>query len=158
MSDHLNRINSQARGHELQADAERWRLAHPHGDGDGQDPVAYASRTLVIRVANPADIPALDRISQLDGRHPPVGSQLLVAEVDGEVLAALPLAGGEPIADPFRPTSELVEMLRLRAGQLGERDLPRQGLRARLSGLLRGRRPAMAPATPGNAAMLIPRD
>jgi hypothetical protein len=156
MSDHLNRINSQARARELQMDAERRRLAYP--DGDGRGAVADPSRTLVIRVAHPADIPILDRISQLDGRHPPVGSQLLVAEVDGEVLAALPLSGGEPIADPFQPTSELIEMLRLRAGQLRERDLPRRGLRARISSLLRGGRPAMAPATPGNAPLLIPRD
>jgi hypothetical protein len=163
MSDHFNRINSETRAHELHLNAERWRLAHPEDDGqDAADDISRTaddvSRTLVIRAAHPADIPALDRISQVDGRHPPVGSQVLVAEVDGEVMAALPLSGGEPIADPFQPTSELVEMLRLRAGQLREQDLPRRGLRARLSSLLRGERPAMAPATPGNAAMLIPRD
>jgi hypothetical protein len=41
-----------------------------------------------------------------------------VAEVSGSIVAALPLAGGKPLADPFRPTAHLLPLLRLRADQL----------------------------------------
>jgi hypothetical protein len=42
----------------------------------------------------------------------------LIAEVDGEVWAALPLASGKAIVDPFRPSSEIRQLLTLRASQL----------------------------------------
>jgi hypothetical protein len=56
-------------------------------------------------------------LSELSGRPRPPGP-LLLGEVDGEVWAALPLAGGDPLADPFRPTTELRALLALRADQL----------------------------------------
>ena len=40
-----------------------------------------------------------------------------MAEVAGEVQAALSLDTGESVADPFRPTAALVDLLRLRARQ-----------------------------------------
>jgi hypothetical protein len=47
------------------------------------------------------------------------------------VLAALPLAGGKPIADPFFRTAELVGLLELRAAQLnGVGERPAQRLRS----------------------------
>jgi hypothetical protein len=45
---------------------------------------------------------------------------MLIAEVDGEPRAAIHVASGETIADPFRPSTELVELLRLRAARLRE--------------------------------------
>jgi hypothetical protein len=39
---------------------------------------------------------------------------VLVAEVEGELWAALELAGGRTIADPFRPTLAVRELLALR--------------------------------------------
>jgi hypothetical protein len=41
-----------------------------------------------------------------------------VAEVDGEILAALSLGDGIALADPFRPTAALLRLLDLRAAQL----------------------------------------
>jgi hypothetical protein len=41
-----------------------------------------------------------------------------VAEVDGQPWAALSLAGGELLTDPFRPTAELAPLLSLRAAQI----------------------------------------
>ncbi len=156
MNNHPNLSHSQARTRQLRGEAETWRLAQ---SGSGQEQGRSFPGDLAIRVAVPGDGPALKRLAQLDGRQPPTVSRLLVAEVDGEVLAALPLDGGEAVADPFRQTSTLVAMLRLRAGQRSA-DLPRVGLRARLSRLLRSpaeRSPAV-PATPGNASMLVSRD
>ena len=71
---------------------------------------------------------------------------VLLAEIDGEVHAALPLDRGPAIADPFRPTVELVGMLKLRAAQL--RGEPVEGGRLRRAwASLRGAasRPVMAP-------------
>jgi hypothetical protein len=51
---------------------------------------------------------------------------VLVAELDGEIVAAVPFEGGRAIADPFRPTAELVELLRTRTAKAAPaRRLPR---------------------------------
>lgn len=119
-------------------------------------------QTLVIRHAHTTDQGALARLAQLDGRRPLGGERVLVAEVDGLLLAALSLDGGEAIADPFHPTSAMLEVLKVRAAQLRGEGPPRRGgrLRSRLARLRRPAtaRPAMAPETPGNAALMIPRD
>ena len=70
--------------------------------------------TITIRRSTFGDRPAIVRLAELDGRETPPGSTLL-AFVAGELRAALPLAGGEAVADPFHPTAELVELLRRRA-------------------------------------------
>ena len=72
---------------------------------------------LSIRAATQADRGALERLALLDSAHP-VGGEALVAEVDGQVLAALPLGAGRVFADPFEPTAHLADMLELRARQL----------------------------------------
>src|SRR6476659_2336210 len=64
----------------------------------------------IVRMAAAADGPALERLSQLEGRRLTAGP-VLVAEQHGEVLAAVSTAGGAPIADPFHPTAGLVELL-----------------------------------------------
>lgn len=77
-----------------------------------------STQTLIIRMAVPADAPALRRLAQLDSAPPPEQVPMLVATVDGDVCAALPLSGGTAIADPFRRTAEIVAMLTARARQL----------------------------------------
>ena len=72
--------------------------------------------TILIRSSTDRDASALARLAALDSA-PPVRGQALVAEVDGELRAALPLTGGAPIADPFHRTLELVDLLRVRARQ-----------------------------------------
>ena len=72
---------------------------------------------VTIRVAVPADDQALARLAELDSRPAPIG-YVLVAEVGGELRAALPVTGGEPVADPFHPTAALTSLLALRARQL----------------------------------------
>jgi hypothetical protein len=72
---------------------------------------------LTIREAQAGDEAALRDLAARDSSRVPSG-RLLVAEVDGELQAAAPLAGGPAIADPFRPTETLVSLLQLRAAQL----------------------------------------
>lgn len=69
---------------------------------------------IVIRRATDADICALADLATLDSREPLTGPAL-IAEVDGVVLAALDLEDASVAADPFAPTAELVELLRLHA-------------------------------------------
>jgi hypothetical protein len=50
---------------------------------------------------------------------------MLLAFVDGELRAAVALAGGDAVADPFRRADELVALLRFRAAG-GDRRTPRR--------------------------------
>jgi hypothetical protein len=68
---------------------------------------------LVLRRAMPQDSAALVRLAQLDSAPRP-SDAMLVAELDDQVVAAVPFDGGRAIADPFLPTAELVELLRAR--------------------------------------------
>jgi hypothetical protein len=76
--------------------------------------------SVTVRRARPGDGIALQRLAELDGRRLPAGS-VLVAEVAGELVAARSLAAGISIANPFRPSAHLVELLELRSAHLRER-------------------------------------
>src|SRR3954449_12037588 len=83
--------------------------------------VAGASRErVVLRPAQRQDAVALDRLAALDGVRRPAG-ELMLAEVDGEILAAVPVEGGRAIADPFRPTRDLIDLFHARTRLLGGR-------------------------------------
>jgi hypothetical protein len=98
------------------------------------------AETLTVRMAVSADAQALRRLAQLDSAPPPAAVPMLVAEVGGELCAALPLDGGPAIADPFRRTAELVAILAERTRQLAPP--PRRA--ARRWRLPRAPRPARA--------------
>ena len=74
----------------------------------------FHAPTVVIRAARGSDGTALDDLARLDSQRPPAGD-VLVAEQGGELVAAL--AGDRVIADPFRPTDDVVALLRVRAGR-----------------------------------------
>jgi hypothetical protein len=75
------------------------------------------SPTVVIRAARGSDGPALRRLAELDSAEVPTGT-LLVAEADDEMVAALSVDTGEKVADPFRRTSDVVDLLAYRARRL----------------------------------------
>lgn len=94
---------------------------------------------VVIRRASAADVPALVRLAALDSAHH-AGRRLaasadehavLVAEVDGELEAALAVDDGLSVANPFRPSAPHRQLLALRARQLGG-GAPRRSRRSRL--------------------------
>ncbi len=93
-----------------------------------------------IRRLGDGDRADVERLAQLDSRHPPEGALLGVA-VEGRLVAAISLATGESIADPFSRTGELRALLELRAAQLRGREngrrrpfhLPRTKARAVVS-------------------------
>ena len=70
-----------------------------------------------VRLMRPEDRAAVCRLAALDSGPVPFGAWL-VAEVEGELWAAMPLHGGRPVADPFRHTADLVSLLEMRAGQM----------------------------------------
>jgi hypothetical protein len=74
---------------------------------------AMTNLTVTIRRASAADATSLERLAILDSSSPPTGDALL-ADVGGELWAAVEIEGGAAIADPFRPSGELVDLLRYR--------------------------------------------
>ena len=73
-----------------------------------------STASLTIRHATSADEAALSRLAALDSSRVPSG-ELLVAELDGELVAALSVDTGAVIADPFEHTAAIVDSLRVRA-------------------------------------------
>jgi hypothetical protein len=72
---------------------------------------------ITIRRATPADASDIRRLAALDSSFPPTGDVLL-AKMDGELWAALSVDTDSAVADPFRPSRDLVELLRFRAARL----------------------------------------
>jgi hypothetical protein len=72
---------------------------------------------VTIRHALPSDAEALVVLAKLDSSHPPHGASL-VAEVGGELWAAISVDDGHVIATPFRPSGELAFRLIERASEL----------------------------------------
>jgi hypothetical protein len=80
---------------------------------------------VTVRRARADDLPAIRRLAELEGSRVP-SEPMLVADVDGAIVVARSLERRQTLADPFRPTSELVELLDLRALHLrGEPESPR---------------------------------
>ena len=67
-----------------------------------------------LRLAGPRDRADLERLAILDERPLPPAPHLL-GRSDGELTAALSLATGEIVADPFRRTAEVQRLLRAHA-------------------------------------------
>jgi hypothetical protein len=79
--------------------------------------LANLAPTVLIRAARGSDGPALRRLAELDSRPLPEG-ELLVAEADDQVVAALSVDTGAKVADPFRRTADVVDLLAYRARRL----------------------------------------
>jgi len=99
----------------------------------------HPATDVTIRYAFPEDADAVATLAVVDSQATPEG-ELLVAEVGGELWAAVSLTTGQAIADPFRPTADVVALLQARARQLraasevGARRAPAARLRAALRG------------------------
>jgi hypothetical protein len=80
---------------------------------------------ITLRCADPDEADALAFLAALERSSPP-RPPTLVADLDGRLLAAISLADGAVVADPFEPTTALVELLRARARQLRSGSRPRR--------------------------------
>jgi hypothetical protein len=73
---------------------------------------------VVIRLATAGDRRALERLAQLDSTFLPAG-EIMMGELHGRPVVAVGMADGTVVADPFMPTTEIAELVSLRAQQLG---------------------------------------
>lgn len=74
--------------------------------------------SITIKLSTHADHDRLLALAELDGRSTPPGDALL-AEVDGALWAAIGRRDGTVVADPFRPTAEVVALLRTHLAEAG---------------------------------------
>jgi hypothetical protein len=88
------------------------------------------SSEIELRLCRASDDPALERLAALAERPLPFG-RLVVALLDGSLVAALPLGGGCALRDPFAKTAHLLPLLELRASQLRQPE-PRRAWATRL--------------------------
>jgi hypothetical protein len=116
-NDDIRAQMARARFDDLRRAAERHRTAaarrdpHPHA---AEEPEV----AVTIRLCRPGDAPELERLAQFDSAGVPA-EPLLLALADGVLRAVLSLRDGSAIADPFFPTAGILDLLRVRAQQLG---------------------------------------
>ena len=121
MTGYLTYDANVARLDDLHRRAQRRRT----GRDAGTRTRAWDAERVTIRRATEADRATLERLAALDSAATPTG-EVLLAVVDGQALGAVEVASGAAIADPFRPTAELVEQLSLRARRLRAATNPRR--------------------------------
>ena len=90
--------------------ARRRRTAIQTADGS-------TNEVTVRRLDLAIDHDALTRLAERDSADVPAG-ELIGAEVDGSLVAAISLGNGSVIADPFTPTQGVRSLLEVRAAQL----------------------------------------
>ena len=81
--------------------------------------------SITLRVASRDDREVLFRLAALDSARALRGKALLAC-VDDAPRAALSLADGRVVADPFHPSDDLVALLRVRATALALGQGPRR--------------------------------
>jgi hypothetical protein len=87
---------------------------------------------LALRTAGPDEAGELDRLAALDSQRPLTG-EVLVALLDGRLVAAMSLEDGRVVADPLVRTLEERALLHTRAAQLRRRPRPRRRFRPRFA-------------------------
>ena len=95
-------------------DANLARLDDLHRRASRRVAVEKVSEPVAIRRAAAEDRGTIERLAALDSAAVPSG-EVLIAEVSGEARAAIEITGGATVADPFRPTRDLVDILSSRA-------------------------------------------
>lgn len=86
-------------------------------DHGGMTSTDHHSDALIVRRATTADAAALERLAELDSSRLSRGPHL-VAEADGDLVAAVSMTSGRVVADPFRPSASAVAVLRARVAHL----------------------------------------
>lgn len=86
--------------------------SHTHSHSSLRD---AAGAELTVRPARRSDDAELARLASLDSSRPLAGGQVLVAQTGGQIVAAVSMHDGRAIADPFVPSADAVEILRLHA-------------------------------------------
>jgi hypothetical protein len=88
--------------------------------GAGRRP-NLVEQSISIRLSRPCDTAALERLAALDSSTCP-SADFVVALREGRIVAAVSLGEDAVLSDPFEPTAEVIELLRLRAAQVRHAD------------------------------------
>jgi hypothetical protein len=80
-------------------------------------PIEPVSSPVVIRLATEGDRLSIERLAALDSTEVPIGATL-IGELRERPVVAVSLSDGKAVADPFVVTNHILELLRMRAGQL----------------------------------------
>src|SRR5918995_7395141 len=88
----------------------RLHAAPAHGLDDEREEKPVFDHQLTIRLTGPGEERALQQLADLDSQ-PHLRGGALIAEVDGEPVAAIGLDSGAVVANPFRPTAGVVRLL-----------------------------------------------
>lgn len=115
ISPRLNLIGARAKPGDFQRAATDRRITR--GQAQTQRP-RRVDTNVTIRLGAPRHEHRLAKLAELDSSRTPA-QPVLLAEVDGQLAAAISLSDGTIVADPFRPTADVVDVLRVRAAQLG---------------------------------------
>jgi hypothetical protein len=113
---YLAKLIAQAHVEDLRRDADRSGLARAAKKASARR-ITSLEAPITIRPARAADAPGLAKLAELDSAEVP-SLPILVAEATGRVRAAVSLADGAVIADPFDHTAGLIQLLHARAAQL----------------------------------------
>jgi len=104
------------RSHQAAAEGETGAASGRPASG-AEWPPNRTCHELTIRPAFADDEREIERLAQLDDAIVPP-APLLLGEVAGELWVAVSLSSPNHIADPFRPSAELVALVKARARQL----------------------------------------
>jgi hypothetical protein len=93
-------------------------------------PLTIGPASITIRPAYADDESTIARLAALDSAEIP-SAPILLAEVDGQLRAALSVNDGAVIADPFFPSVHLVELLSSHAAATAPAPATRRSYRLR---------------------------
>src|SRR4051794_37231164 len=110
---------AEQRSKELRDYASARRIAGQRRHSLTARPVARPIGEISIRRLTDDDAEGVNRVAGRDSAARPSG-ELLGAEIDGRLIAAISIATGETVADPFTRTDAARSMLLMRAAQLRE--------------------------------------
>jgi hypothetical protein len=117
MHPEIIRMLARERQLDLMRAAERDRLVRAAQSAHADHVAASVNDHVTLRLDRVSDSPALYDLAELSGRRA-VEGRYVVSEVEGRLVAAVPLDGGTPLADPFVRTFHLLPLLELRAAQI----------------------------------------
>jgi hypothetical protein len=103
------------------------KTSHIHVEGFRR-PAVELPESVLVRRAAPRDDARIRTLARLDDRRLP-GGPFIVAELGGEIVAALSLKTRAVVADPFRRTADAGALLRMRADQIAAREVADAKLR-----------------------------
>jgi hypothetical protein len=114
ISAQLSLALAHAKVDDLRRAADTYQLTRRRAQPEQRGPV---EQSVTLRFGSPADQRQLARLAELDSSTP-LTQPVLLAEVGGQLRAALALTDGTLVGDPVYPTADLIDLLRARARQL----------------------------------------